>query len=187
MKLKKIICYLAVMIISAFLVTGCTDTTKKELPKKEEEKIQGKCTVEECIKLIEPSNSIEEINEIIGFEAEKSEYSETYKWKLSEKTWIDATPSTADNSYSLSANFDKEKIKNEQADFSNFTAIKASLEKGQSFTYEEMNEKVGGVKGILAGKTSTSKRYIWVNKHEQTFSATFSDTMDGKASIISLR
>ena len=41
--------------------------------------------------------------------------------------------------------------------------------------------------GTLAGKTSTSKRYIWVNKYDQTFSATFSDTNDGKTSIISLR
>lgn len=187
MKLKKIFGYLIVGVVTLGLVTGCTDTTKKATPEKEEEKIQGKCTVEECIKLIEPSNTIEEINEIIGFEAEKSEYSETYKWKLSEKTWIDATPSTTDSSYSLSANFDKSKIKNDKADFSNFSDIKASLGKGQSFTYEEMNEKVGGVEGILAGKTSTSKRYIWVNKNEQTFSATFSNTLDGKASIISLR
>ena len=187
MKLRKIFGYLIVGVVTLGLVTGCTDTTKKETPEKEEEKIQGKCTVEECIKLIEPSNTIEEISEIIGFEAEKSEYSETYKWKLSEKTWIDATPSTTDSSYSLSANFDKSKIKNDKADFSNFSDIKASLGKGQSFTYEEMNEKVGGVEGILAGKTSTSKRYIWVNKNEQTFSATFSDTLEGKASIISLR
>ncbi len=187
MKLRKIFVYLIMGVVTLGLVTGCTDTTKTETSKKEEEKVQGKCKVEECIKLIEPSNTIEEINEIIGFEAEKSEYSETYKWKLSDKTWIDATPSTSDESYSLSANYDKSTIKNDKADFSKFNDLKSSLGKGESFTYEEMNEKVGGIEGILAGKTSTSKRYIWVNKNEQTFSATFSDTMDGKASIISLR
>ncbi len=187
MKLKRIFCYLVMGVITLGLVTGCSDNTQKEPVKKEEETVKGKCTVEECIKLIEPSNSIEEINEIIGFEAEKSKYSETYTWKLSDKTWIEATPSTTDGSNSLSANFDKSTLKNDKADFSNFTELKTSLGKGESFTYEEMNEKVGGVEGTLAGKTSTSKRYIWVNKNEQTFSATFSDTMDGKASIISLR
>lgn len=187
MKMKKLICYLIIGVVSLGLVNGCSNSSTKMEVTKEEEKVKSNCEIEECIKLIEPSNSIEEINEIIGFEAEKSEYSETYKWKLSDKTWIDATPSSSDSSYSLSANFDKSKIKNDKADFSNFTDIKKSLEKGESFTYEEMNEKVGGVEGILAGKTSTSKRYIWVNKNEQTFSATFSDTRDGKASIISLR
>lgn len=187
MKTKKILCSLLVGGLSLSLITGCKDTTKGETLKEEEDKVQGNCSVSECIKLIEPTNSIEEINEIIGFDAEKSEYSETYKWKLSEKTWIDATPSSTDDTYSLSANFDKSEIKNDKADFSNFNELKTSLGKGESFTYEEMNEKVGGVEGILAGKTATSKRYIWVNKNEQTFSATFSDTMDGKASIISLR
>ena len=65
--------------------------------------------------------------------------------------------------------------------------MRTSLGKGESFTYEEVVKKVGGVEGTLAGKTSTSKRYIWVNKYDQTFSATFSDTNDGKTSIISLR
>ena len=115
MKLRKIFVYLIMGVVTLGLVTGCTDTTKTETSKKEEEKVQGKCKVEECIKLIEPSNTIEEINEIIGFEAEKSEYSETYKWKLSDKTWIDATPSTSDESYSLSANYDKSTIKNDKA------------------------------------------------------------------------
>ncbi len=186
MKLRKFICYLIIGIITVSLITGCNNSTKTETPAKKEE-VKGNCKVEECIKLIEPSNSIEEINNIIGFEAEKSEYSEKYMWKLSDKTWIEVTPSVSDNSNSISANIDKTTIKSDKADFSNFTDIKASLGKGESFTYEEMVQKVGGVEGTLAGKTSTSKRYIWVNKHEQTFSATFSNTLDGKASIISLR
>lgn len=187
MKMKRKLCFLLVVCLLLTLVTGCTEKSKSVKQKKEEDKIEGNCNVLECIKLIEPSNSIEEINEIIGFDGVKSEYSEKYTWKLSNKTWIEATPSTSDNSYSLSANFDKSTIKSDKADFSNFNELKSSLGKGESFTYEEINEKVGGVEGILAGKTSTSKRYIWVNKNEQTFSATFSDTMNGKASIISLR
>lgn len=186
--MKKIFLYTIILIITLSTFTGCSNKKEqKNTPKKVETEIKANCKIEECIKLIEPSNSIEEINKIIGFKAEKSEYSETYKWKLSDKTWIDATPSTSDESYSLSANYDKSKLKNDKADFSNFNDIKTSLGKGQSFTYEEMNEKVGGVEGILAGKTSTSKRYIWVDKNERTFSATFSATLDGKASIISLR
>ena len=59
MKLRKIFVYLIMGVVTLGLVTGCTDTTKTETSKKEEEKVQGKCKVEECIKLIEPSNTIE--------------------------------------------------------------------------------------------------------------------------------
>lgn len=187
MKLKKVFNYFIIVVVTLILLTGCNNTAKPEETKKEVDKIKGNCEIQECIKLIETSNSIEEINDIIGFKAEKSEYSETYTWKLSEKTWIDATPSTSDSSYSVSANYDKTTIKNDQADFSSFNEMRTSLGKGESFTYEEVVKKVGGVEGTLAGKTSTSKRYIWVNKYDQTFSATFSDTNDGKTSIISLR
>ena len=64
---------------------------EQQLQKPEEEKkeeVKGKCEVRECIKMLEVTNSVEEINEVIGFEAEKSEFSETYTWKLSSDNWI---------------------------------------------------------------------------------------------------
>ncbi|MDE6285362.1 MAG: hypothetical protein K2M17_06405, partial [Bacilli bacterium] len=58
--------------------------------------------------------------------------------------------------------------------------------KKKTYTYEEMVEKFEGVEGYLATKSPTSKRYIWV-KDGQTFAATFSDSLKGKCSIVSLR
>ena len=87
----------------------------------------------------------------------------------------------------LQANIDKETIKNDQVDLSAYSDIKKLLDNGTSLTYEEMVTKLGGVEGTLAGKTSTSNRYIWVDKSSRTFSATFSKTLEGKCTIISLK
>lgn len=163
--------------------TGCTEE-QQEITKKEEE-IRGNCVVTECIKQLKVTNTVEEINEIIGFEGEKSEYSDTYKWKLSASTSI-TREKTGENPI-LQATIDKETIKSDKVDFSTYSEIKELLDSGKSLTYQEIVTKLGGVEGTLAGLTSTSKRYIWVDKHDRTFSATFSDTLNGKCSIISLR
>ena len=173
------------MLISGLILsnTGCTEE-QQEFTKKEEE-IRGNCVVTECIKQLKVTNTVEEINEIIGFEGEKSEYSDTYKWKLSDKTSI--TREKAGENPILQATIDKETIKSEEVDFSTYSEIKELLDSGKSLTYQEMVTKLGGVEGTLAGLTSTSKRYIWVDKQDRTFGATFSDTLNGKCSIISLR
>lgn len=186
MKLKKFLKFTGVSFLVVCLLTGCQDSSeKKDTLKEDENKIEAKCEVRDCIKQIEVTNTAEEINEIIGVEAEKSDSSDKYTWKLSDKESITITYSN--NSAITQATIDKTKIASDKVDFGVYTDIKKLLNSGQSLTYEEMVEKLGGVEGTLAGKTSTSKRYIWVDKHDQTFAATFSDTLGGKCSIISLR
>lgn len=184
-KMKKRNNYLLLGVLLLSLATGCGETKKKEKLVEETPKTQGKCEVRECITLLNTKNTTEEINEIIGFEGEKSEYSNKYTWKLSDKESI--TLDMSSTSPILQATIDKEKVKNENNDFSVFNELKEDLNKGKSITYKEMVEKLGGIEGTLAGRTSTSDRYIWVDKHDRTFSATFNNTKDGKCSIISLR
>lgn len=178
--MKKI--FVSFLLLFFMIVTGCEE--EQQLDEKKEE-IRGNCVVTECIKKIETTNSVEEINNIIGFEAEKSEYSESYTWKLSDKTWI--TRDASGTAPILQATIDKETIQSDAVDFSVYSDIKKMLDSGTSLSYEEMVSKLGGVEGTLAGKTSTSNRYIWVDKSNRTFSATFSNTLGGKCSIISLR
>lgn len=187
MKLKKVLTYVLLGSSCLTLVTACSNSkeeTKVNDEKKEE--TVGKCNIKDCIKEIKSSNTtVEEINEIIGFEGEKSEFSDKVTWKLNSKNSI-----TWDNSSTnpiIQANIDKKDVMSEDVDFSAYNDIKSLLDNGKSLTYEEMVEKLGGVEGTLAGLTSTSKRYIWVDKSERTFSATFSDNNKGKCSIISLR
>lgn len=172
-----------VLLILAFFLNGnSTAPTSNETT---EEVISAHCTASECIKQIETTDSPEKITEIIGVEPEVDEASGRHKWQLSSKESI--TLEKSSGGHTLQATIDKTTIANDKADFSSFSELKKTLEGGESFTYDELVAKLGGVEGTLAGKTSTSKRYIWVDDQDRTFAATFSDNNDGKCSIISLR
>ena len=165
MEFKKIIKCFGLGLTSACLLVGCT--VDEQLQEKEEEKkIETKCEIKECIKEIKTSNTIEEINEIIGIEGEKSSTSESYTWKFSDKESIEA--SIVDNKMTTRATIDKSTIASDKVDFSVYNDIKKLLDKGKSLNYDEMVEKLGGVEGTLAGKTTTSERYIWVDKNNRS-------------------
>lgn len=170
------------LIILALILGG--DKSNPTASDVEEEVINANCTVVECITKITTSDDVAKITEVIGVEPETDETSGASKWKLSSKESI--VREKSGSSYILQATIDKTKLANPELDFSIFSTLKSELENGNSFTYDELVERLGGVEGTLAGKTDTSKRYIWVNNHDQTFSATFSDKT-GECSIISLR
>lgn len=182
MKLRKFLQCTIISFCVIGLLTGCTNEKEVE-EKKKEDVVKGNCVVTECIKQLETSNSVEEINAVIGFEGTKSEYSDDYTWKLSDKNWI--TLKYAGTSPILQATIDKESIKNEAITLPKATELREMLNNG-SFTYEELVEKVGGVEGTLDSKTTSSKGYIWVDKHNQTLSATFNNE-SGKCTIASYR
>ncbi len=177
--------FLALGFVTFTLATGCTEKNSGGLKEEDTQQLETKCEAKECIQLLNPKNTVEEINEIIGFSGEKSEYTHKYTWKLSAKESIILITSTG--SAILQATIDKSTIKNENNDFSAYGEIKKALDKGKSFTYKEMVKKLGGVEGTLAGKTTTTNRYIWVDKHDRMFSATFSNKKNGKCTIISLQ
>lgn len=168
------------------LVTGCTESKTNE-PKEKEKETQetskGKCEVEECINLIEPKMTVEEVNEIIGFEGEKKDDTNTYIWQLTTKTKIEIE--YKDNLGTISATMNKEKMENANLKMSICYEIVNNI-KTTTYTYEEMVEKLEGIEGHLTTKAPTFKMYAWV-KDGQTFRATFSDSIKGKSSIVSIR
>ncbi len=172
-------------VLSLSILTGCSDKITETKKEENTSKVQSKCEITDCMKSITIENTPEEINEIMGFEAEQSKNGEEDKftWKLDNKNYIILTETT---SPMIQATIEKSTIKNENLDFSIYNDLKEDLNKGKSYTYKEMVEKLGGIEGILAGKTTSSDRYIWVDKNERTFSATFS-LKHGKCTIISLR
>ena len=182
MNLKKIITYAIANFCIIGLLTGCSTDMKVE-ENKQEEVAKGNCIVTECIQKLDTSNSIEEINNIIGFEGTKSEYSEEYTWKLNDKNWI--TLKYAGDSPILQATIDKETIKNETIKFPSSSELREMLNNG-SFTYEELVDKLGGIEGTLSSKTTTSVGYMWVNKQSQVLGATFNNE-SGKCTVASYR
>lgn len=165
--------------------TGCAEQKENDSSNTNvQEKAKGNCEVEECMKLIEPKMNVEEVNNIIGFEGEKKESADTYIWQLTDKTKIEVE--YKDNVGSIKATMDKDKINNSDLKASVFYAIQSDIKSGTTYTYDEMVEKFEGIEGHLETKASTFKMYIWV-KDGQTFRATFSDSLKGKCSIVSLR
>ncbi len=182
MKLKKIFANSIIGLFTISCIVGCSSTNNEAEEQKKEE-VKGNCVVTECIKQLEASNSVEEINNIIGFEGTKSEYSEERTWKLDSKNWI--TLKYAGESPILQATIDKESIKNDNIKLPLSSELQEMLNNG-SFTYEELVEKVGGVEGTLSSKTTSSVSYMWVDKHNQVMRATFNNE-SGKCTIVSYR
>ena len=189
MKFRKIVYGMVASVFVLGLATGCSDKKlepnkgKSEEPAKEEKK--GNCTIVECMKSIEITNSVEDINNIIGFEGEPvSEGSSTYVWRFTDTTKIEYQPSNGQGS--ISATIDRTTIKDKKVDFSKYSEIKELLNNGTSLTYDEFKEKVGGVEGTLVGKSSSSKRYTWVNSKGGYLTASFSEST-GKCTIVTGR
>ena len=192
--MKRIVLTIVAIILCGIMLislTGCgTDTnettndTVNNTTANQDEVPKANYSIEECIKLIEPENTIEEMTEIIGFEPEKSEYTGKYTWKFDSKNQIEVTDVSDD--IIIQATIDKSTIKNDSVDLSCYDELAEALGQGNTFSYEEIVDKVGGVEGTLAGKTADSKRYIWVDGSDVTFAATI-DNEDGKVSIISMR
>lgn len=188
--MKKIFYYLLFFGLVIGLTTGCTDQKekwntldKKENDKKEETK--GKCKIEECLNSIEITNTVEDINSIIGFEGEKKdENSNKYYWNFSDTTKIEVSIGSSGNT--ITATIDRNKIANKKVDFSRYDEIKALLDSGTSLTYDEFVEKIGGVQGTLVSKSSSFKRYTWANSKGGYLSASFSERT-GKCTIITGR
>lgn len=178
MKLKKALIRSIVILGTLCFVTGCTEE-KLEETKKEEPK--GNCMVTECIQKIEATNTKEEINAIIGFEGETSEFSGETTWKLDSKNWITLKPGT--DSAIIQATIDKETLKDENVTLPTSKELQELINKGIS--YKELATKLGA-EGTLSSKTNGSVGYTWANKNGQRLGATFNNK-SGKCTVASFR
>lgn len=177
MKNKIFYAFLGFSIVT--ILTGCG----KETDYSERLETKGKCVATECIKQIDITNTVEEINEIIGFEGEliDEEYN-SYLWDLSENSELEATYYSSDEAY-ITIYVDEEVFKNDKVDFSKYEEIEELLDNGESLTYDEFVKKVGD-EGILVEKTPYSTEYLWVNSDGGYLNATFQNS-SGKCSFVS--
>ncbi len=187
MKNKAVVVIIAIIFIVAIgilrILGGGEGNQNIAQNTEETMETKGNYDVIEAMKHIEVTNTEEEINNILGFECEKSEFSGECTWKLNSKNWI--TLKKAGDSPILQATIDKETIKNENVTLPSRNELQEILNNG-SLTYEEFVAKVGGVEGILESKTATSVGYIWVDKNKQALGTTFNNE-SGKCTVASYR
>lgn len=142
---------------------------------------KGNYDVIEAMKHIEATNTVEEINGILGFEGETSEFSGETTWKIDSKNWITLKPGV--NSSIVQATIDKETIKDDKVVLPEQKELQELLNKG--ITYEELVEKIGA-EGIMDSKTGSSVGYIWADKNGQRLGATINNE-SGKCTVASYR
>ena len=164
--MKKIV----LIMVSMLIITGCG---KKETAPVQKSK--GKCTVFECIDQLNNKNTIEEMNNIIGFEGELKSETEKYKvyqWNLTDDTSITSQFMLDYDTATISANYPSSMVSN-KADFSKWNEIKSRLSKREEITYDEFVKMVGGVQGMMKQKDSTSTSYVWYNSEGGYLTAYF--------------
>lgn len=151
---------------------------------------KAKASISDCMKKIEITNSIDEINDIIGFDGELTNENEEYKyktytWEFSDDESISITQHEKyPNNTTVEARIPTKKI-TEKADFSKYDEIKDALDKSESLTYDEFVEKVGGVEGVLDKKTNSETRYQWADGDGGYLHAYFDE--DNKCTMVTGR
>lgn len=181
MKLKKILLSSIIFFCALCFVTGCTE--EKKLDEKPKEEAKGNCSIVECMKKIEATNTMEEINDIIGFETTTDAMIGSDPiWKFDSKNWISFK--NYNDGITIQATIDKESIKNDELELPSLSDLQKDLNNG-SFTYEEFVTKVGG-EGTLTSISKGSLSYTWVDKTGQRLGATFNNE-SGKCTVASYR
>lgn len=183
--MKKTIASVLVIIMllaGLLLLTGCGEqaTTNTENPvqtseeKKEESGKNNKAY--ELIEKLEPTNTIEEANKIVGTDATLTdekyyiyEYDLGGDYKITLK-YYSATGKTAD----IKLSYNKNDLKDSRVTLKNASDLKSKIQSGEKISYDDFKEAVGGVDGTLTEKTNYTKNYVWVNEKGGYISATFS-------------
>ena len=179
--MKKILLSLITFFYGLCFVTGCTE---EKLDEKSKDDVKANCSIMECMKKIEATNTIEEINDIIGFESTTDAMIGSDPiWKFDSKNWI-SFETYSDDDITIQATIDKESIKNDKIKLPLSSDLQKDLNDG-SFTYEEFVEKVGG-EGTLTTISKGSLSYTWVDKTGQRLGATFNNE-SGKCTVASYR
>ncbi len=166
----------ALFLLMLLTFTGCG--SKKEVtPKKEKETIKGNCTVFECIKNIEVTDTVEQVNEKIGFDGSLDKEAESYKiykWEVTKDSYVEIQFNNGGKS-NITIEFDKAKIANDKLDLSKSDEIKSTVQKGE-MTLSKFSEMVGNVEGTLVEKSGYSKKYLWYKASDSYLYGTFSNT-----------
>lgn len=169
-----------IFIIFTFIIlTGCGNDVVPEDDKQEQKPmIKGNCTAVECIKKINLENTLNEINNIIGFEGTLIE-DNIYYWELSENTGVKVAYDFNGIS-TIGIDYVKKDLANDKVDFSRYSELKPKVSEG--INYNDLISYIGGVEGTIIEKSSSSTRYIWVSPDGSYFSATFSN-LSGKCTF----
>ena len=166
---KKFLLGLACLFALVY-TTGCGNTKENNNKQDENgknsdtvETVKSKCSYYECLTKMSLDNTIEELNEIVGFDATKLENTtgstaEKYEYDFGNDKLITVT--LFNNKIStIKIEYDRKELKNKKVTLDNLSDIKARINDG--IDYKEFKKAVGGVEGTLIELSSWNKD-VWV-------------------------
>ena len=166
---KKFLLGLACSFVLVY-TTGCGNIKENNNKQDENgknyatvETVKSKCSYYECLTKMSLDNTIEELNEIVGFDATKLENTtgstaEKYEYDFGNEKLITVT--LFNNKIStIKIEYDRKELKNKKVTLDNLSDINARINDG--INYEEFKKAVGGVEGTLIEVSSWNK-YVWV-------------------------
>lgn len=173
-KLGFLICSLLVSLI----LTGCVNTN---FPKGNANSLnnktsnsKGNCTALECIKKISITDSVDDINKIIGFNGDLTdEKYNKYYWKLSDNEGIEVTYYSSSKG-TIKVDINKDLLADKRGDFSRYNQLKNNINSG--IDYNEFISYIGNVDGNLVEKSSITNKYLWVSSNGSYLNASFSNS-----------
>ena len=159
-----------VTALSLFVMTGCTTLNKNNKAgsnntskTEEESKLKAKCSAVECMKQIELTSTIEQINEITGVEGVLTdEVKKIYEYDLGNKEKITLEYGSKEIP-TIKAEFTRSTVADKKVDLSKVEDLKIKVKAG--LTYDQFKAEIGDVDGVIVEKSSTSTKYMWVSKN----------------------
>ncbi len=187
-QLLQVFLVILCLVLGMVSLAGCG--TKQESQNiEEEQKVPEEISKAfEYIKEIELTSKVEDINKKVGIEATEEEDDDDikYTWKLSDNASLIATIKEEGEIYSLAVEVKEDYLKNANVDFSKYSEISSVLKEGDTITYDQVKEKLGGTEGNMIEKNSTTTVYEWVNNEGGFLKATFSNS-NGRCTLVSGR
>ena len=176
--------FIVIMGVLGFIALEEKNSSNVGNTDKEQEEVKGNYNIVEAMKHIEATNTVEEMNAIIGFESTTDAMIGSDPiWKFDSKNWI-SFKTSGNGDITIQATIDKESIKNDSIELPSSSDLQKDLDNG-SFTYEELVQKIGG-EGTLTSISKGSLSYTWVDKTGQRLGATFNNE-SGKCTVASYR
>ena len=173
--MKKKILGIIIGGLALTMITGCgQNSTNGGENSSSINKTKGNCSAVECIKQINPENTVDDINKIIGFNGELTdEKYNKYYWELSEESGITVTYYSGSKG-TIAVDIDRNILANSKVDFSRYNELQPKVKEG--ITYSEFISYIGNVEGTIIEKSSISTKYVWVAKDGSYLNGTFSNS-----------
>lgn len=166
-------------------LTGCGNSVKKENASSSQSTstteskttVKSKCSYYKCLTKMSLENTIEELNDIVGFDATKvenaSEGYDKYKYDFGNDKVITVS-FYKQKLTTINMAYNKKELKNKKVTLDNLKEVKEKINDG--ITYDQFKDYVGGVEGTLYELGSWNK-YVWVTEDgNSNVSASFSAT-----------